>query len=73
MAAGLRSNSFFMAEIMDGIIFGGQLEDLGGSINKEDSRNISIRRSSGGHKIATFLRQNGYDIDDYENLLEDDE
>ena len=52
-----------MAEIMDGIIFGGQLEDFAGSIHKEESNNISMRRSSGGHKIATFLRQNGYNID----------
>ena len=52
-----------MAEIMDGIIFGGQLEDFAGSIHKEDSKNISIRRSSGGHKIATFLRQNGYNVE----------
>ena len=48
---------------MDGIIFGGQLEDFAGSIHKEDSKNISIRRSSGGHKIATFLRQNGYNVE----------
>jgi len=52
-----------MAKIMDGIIFGGQLEDFAGSIHKEESKNISMRRSSGGHKIATFLRQNGYNID----------
>jgi len=43
-----------------GIIFGGQLEDLGLEF---DPTLTSIRRSSGGHKIATFLRRNGYDID----------
>ena len=45
---------------MHSIIFGGQLEDLGMEF---DSSKISIRRSSGGHKIATFLRQQGYDVE----------
>lgn len=45
---------------MHSIIFGGQLEDLGLDF---DSSKISIRRSSGGHKISTFLRQHGYDVE----------
>ena len=45
---------------MNGLIFGGQLEDLGLEF---DPSLVSMRRSSGGHKIATFLRKNGYDID----------
>ena len=45
---------------MQGLIFGGQLEDLGLEF---DPSLVSIRRSSGGHKIATFLRRHGYDID----------
>ena len=43
---------------MHSIIFGGLLEDLGG-----DPSAVSIRRSSGAHKIATFLRQNDYDVE----------
>ena len=45
---------------MQGLIFGGRLEDLGLEF---DPSLVSIRRSSGGHKIATFLRRHGYDID----------
>lgn len=45
---------------MHSIIFGGQFDGLGLDY---DSTNVSIRRSSGGHKIATFLRQHGYDVD----------
>ena len=45
---------------MHGLIFGGQLEDLGLEF---DPSLVSIRRSSGGHKIATFLRRHDYDID----------
>ena len=29
---------------MDGIIFGGQLEDFAGSIHKEDSKNINKKK-----------------------------
>lgn len=43
---------------MHGIIFGGLLEDMG-----MDSSMVSIRRSSGAHKIATFLRKHNYDIE----------
>lgn len=43
---------------MNCIIFGGQLEDMG-----FDENAISIRRSSGGHKIASFLRREGYTVD----------
>lgn len=46
--------------MMHSIIFGGQLEDLG---IESDSSKVSVRRSSGGHKIATFLRQHGYDVE----------
>ena len=43
---------------MHGIIFGGLLEDMG-----MDASMVSIRRSSGAHKIATFLRKHDYDIE----------
>jgi radical SAM superfamily enzyme YgiQ (UPF0313 family) len=49
---------FLYGNIMHGIIFGGLLEDMG-----TDSTMVSIRRSSGAHKIATFLRKNNYDIE----------
>lgn len=41
---------------MHGIIFGGMLQGF-------TSDETSIRRSSGGHKIASFLRRNNYNID----------
>ena len=41
---------------MHGIIFGGLLEDMG-----MDPDAFSIRRSSGAHKLATYLRQHNYD------------
>tara|TARA_A100001011_G_C14317223_1_gene848544 strand:+ start:4199 stop:5695 length:1497 start_codon:yes stop_codon:yes gene_type:complete len=43
---------------MHGIIFGGLLEDMG-----MDPDAFSIRRSSGAHKLATYLRQHNYDIE----------
>ena len=43
---------------MHGIIFGGLLEDMG-----MDPNAFSIRRSSGAHKLATYLRQHNYDIE----------
>ena len=44
---------------MHGLIIGGQSN----SAHHIDTDKMSIRRSAGGHKIATFIRKHGYDVE----------